>query len=61
MRAALLLSLMAVICGIAAAFGIPAIYVNARPIFGIAGLAASLVLAAIPPMVVLGRRKYSRK
>jgi 4-amino-4-deoxy-L-arabinose transferase-like glycosyltransferase len=61
MRAALLLSVMFVICGLAALFGIPAIYVHAKPLFGAAGLATSLLMAAIPPLVVLGWRKYSRK
>jgi|1185.fasta_scaffold742026_1 hypothetical protein len=61
MRAALLLSVMSVICGLAALFGIPAIYVNAKPLFGIVGLGTSILFAAIPPLVVLGWRKYSRK
>jgi 4-amino-4-deoxy-L-arabinose transferase-like glycosyltransferase len=61
MRAALLLSVMCVICGLAALFGIPAVYVAAKPLFGVVGLAASLVFAVIPPLVVLGWRKYSRK
>ena len=61
MRAALLLSVMCVICGLAALFGIPAIYVNAKPLFGVVGLATSLLFASIPPLVVLGWRKYSRK
>jgi hypothetical protein len=61
MRAALLLSVICVICGLAALFGIPAIYVNAKPLFGVAGLATALLFATIPPLVVLGWRKYSRK
>jgi hypothetical protein len=61
MRAAILLSVMFVIGGLAALFGAPVIYVNAKPVFGIAGLATSFVFAAIPPLAVLGWRKYSRK
>jgi hypothetical protein len=52
---------MLVIFGIAALFGLPAVSINGRPIFGVAGLAISLVFAAVPPLVVLGWRKYSRK
>jgi hypothetical protein len=52
---------MFVILGIAALFGIPAVSVNGRPVFGVAGLATSLVFAAVPPLVVLGWRKYSSK
>jgi hypothetical protein len=47
--------------GLAALFGVPAIYVAAKPVLGAAGFAASLVFAAIPPLLVLGWRKYSRK
>jgi hypothetical protein len=61
MRAALLLSFMCIICGLAAFVGIPAVYVNAKPVFGVAGLATSLVFAVVPPLVVLGWRKNSRK
>ncbi len=61
MRAALLLSAMCVICGLAALFGIPAVYVNSKPLFGVVGLATSLLFAAIPPLVVVGWRKYSGK
>jgi hypothetical protein len=61
MRAALLLSVMFVIGGLASLFGVPAIYVAAKPVFGVAGFATSLVFAAIPPLLVLGWRKYSRK
>ena len=61
MRAALLLSVMCIICGLAAAFGVPAVYVSEKPVFGIAGLATSLIFAAIPPLVVLGWRKFLRK
>jgi hypothetical protein len=61
MRAALLLSVVCVICGLAALFGIPAVYASAKPLFGVVGLVTSLAFAAIPPLVVLGWRKYSRK
>ena len=59
MRAAVLLSVMCVICGLAALFGIPAVYVASKPVAGIAGFATSIVFAAIPPIVVLAWRKYS--
>jgi hypothetical protein len=61
MRAALLLSIMCVICGLAALFGIPAVYVTSKPVLGVAGFATSIVYAAILPIVVLGWRKYLRK
>jgi hypothetical protein len=60
MRAALLLSLMSLICGVAALFGIPAIWVGGRPIAGIAGLLTALLFAAVPPLVVLGWREGQR-
>jgi hypothetical protein len=52
---------MFVIGGLAALFDVPAIYVAAKPVFGVAGFATSLVFASIPPLLVLGWRKYSRK
>jgi hypothetical protein len=52
---------MCVVCGIAALFGIPAVYVSAKPLFGVVGLVTSLGFAAIPPLVVVGWRTYSRK
>jgi 4-amino-4-deoxy-L-arabinose transferase-like glycosyltransferase len=61
MRAAILLSVMFTICGLAALFGVPAVYVMHRPIFGLAGLASALVMAVLPPLVVLGWRRYTRK
>ena len=61
MRAALLLSVMSIICGVAAFFGKPAIYVNYKPVLGVAGLATSLLFAAVPTLAVLGWRRYSRK
>ncbi len=57
MRAAWLLSLMIVICGVAAALGLPAVYVAGRPIFGFSGLLIALVGAALPPLVVIGFKK----
>lgn len=61
MRAALLLSVMFMICGVAALFGIPAIGFNDKPVLGVAGLATALVYAAVPPLLVLGWRKIKRK
>jgi hypothetical protein len=61
MLAAVLLSSMCVICGLAALFGVPAVYVSSKPVVGVAGFATSIVFAAIPPAVVLAWRKYSRR
>jgi len=61
MRAALMLSGLFVICGVAALFGVPAIYVNYKPVFGGLGFVASLVYAAVPPLLVLGWRKVKAK
>ena len=61
MRAAALLSALFIICGIAALFGVPAIYVNHKPVLGVLGLATSLVFAAVPPLMVLGWRKVKGK
>ena len=61
MRAALLLSVAFVICGIAALIGVPAIYAFHKPVLGVFGLAASLVYAAIPPLVVLSWRKIKSR
>ena len=53
---------MFVICGVSALFlNIPAVYFNAKPLYGVAGFATSLVYAAIPPLVVLGWRRYFKK
>jgi hypothetical protein len=61
MRAAVLLSGLCLICGVAALFGVPAVWVGGRPIAGIAGFLIALLVAAVPPVVVLGWRKMSRK
>jgi hypothetical protein len=61
MRAAVLLSCLILICGVAALFGVPAVWVGGRPIVGIAGLVTALLTAAVPPVVVLGWRKMSGK
>ncbi len=61
MRAAILLSVMFLICGVAALFGVPAVWVNYKPITGLAGLGLSLVWAALPPLVVLGWRRWKRR
>ena len=57
MRAALLFSLMWIILGLAALFGVPAISVGGKILVGVAGLATALAVGAIPPLVVLGWRK----
>ena len=57
MRAAILLSIACIICGIAALFGVPAIYGFYKPVLGVLGLATSLVYAAVPPLIVLAWRK----
>ncbi len=53
MRAALLLSLLCVICGVAAAFGVPAVWIRQQPVIGVSGFAVGLLFAAIPPSVVV--------
>jgi len=61
MRAAILLSIMITICGLAALFGVPAVHVWGRPVVGVLGLATSLAMAAIPPLVVLAWRRFAGK
>ena len=61
MRTAVLLSAAFIICGIAALFGVTAIYVNYKPVLGILGFATLLVFAAVPPLIVLGWRKMKGK
>jgi len=60
MRVALLLSLLFLICGLAAFFGVPAVNFNGRPITGLVGLLIGLLIAAIPPVVVLGFRRLKQ-
>lgn len=59
MRAAVLLSGLFLICGVAALFGVPAVHVDGQVMLGVRGLLAALVAAAVPPIVVLGWRKLS--
>ena len=61
MRAALLLSALIIICGVAALCGVPSVYLRGLPIFGIAGFATALLSAAIPPIAVFGWRKLFPK
>ena len=61
MRAAILLSVAFIICGIAALFGVPAIYAFYKPVLGAIGFATSLVYAAVPPLLVLGWRKMKSR
>jgi hypothetical protein len=57
MRAAVLLSVLFIIGGIAALFGVPGVLVNGRPVIGALGFATALAFAAVPPLVVLGWRR----
>jgi hypothetical protein len=59
MRAAVLLSVVAIMCGIAAAFGYPAVWVNGAPVVGLRGLMASIPIAAVFPLAVLAWRTLS--
>ena len=61
MRAALLLSLLFLICGAAAFVGVPSVYVGGQSVTGLAGFAAALIMAAVPPVVVFGWRKLRGK
>jgi hypothetical protein len=61
MRAAVLLSGLFIICGMAALFGVPAVYVSGRPILGVLGFVTALTSAVVPPLVILGWRKVSGK
>jgi hypothetical protein len=61
MRAALLLSVLCIVCGLAALVGVPAVYVGGKPVLGVLGFAASLVGAAVPPVWVLSWRKLKGK
>jgi len=61
MRAAVLLSGLFLICGVAALFGILAVQVEGEPVAGAKGFVIALVAALVPPLVVLGWRKMSGK
>ena len=61
MRAAVLLSGFFLICGIAAFFGVPAVGFNGQAVVGVSGFVTALAAAALPPLVVLGWRKMSRR
>ena len=63
MRAALLLSLMVMICGMAAAFGYPAVWISGAPVLGLRGLVAAALMATAFPLAVLIWRKrfHSRR
>ncbi len=58
MWTALLLSGLFPICGAAALFGVPAVHVDHHPVSGVEGLAISLVFAVVPPLIVLGWRRF---
>jgi len=60
MRAALLLSVLLSICGVAAALGYPAVYFAGEPVLGIKGLVLALAIAALCPAGVLAWRGVSR-
>jgi hypothetical protein len=61
MRAAILLSVLFLICGVAAFFGVPAVHIDGQPVLGVRGFATALIAAAIPPLVVFGWRKIFAK
>jgi hypothetical protein len=61
MRAAVLLSLLILICGAAALVGVPSVYVGGRPVSGFAGLVTTVLSAAVPPVLVFGWRKLRGK
>ena len=56
-----MLSGLWIICGIAALFDVPAVHFNHKPVLGVLGFVTSIVLAAVPPLVVLGWRKLKGK
>jgi len=60
MRAAWLLSVLFIICGILAWLGYPAVYVGGEPVTGSKGLFLALIAAFFPPLVVLAIRKFRR-
>jgi hypothetical protein len=61
MRAAWLLSLMILICGVLAAVGYPAVHFAGQPVFGVRGLLLAIFGAALPPLVVSGIKKWRAK
>ena len=61
MRAAVLLSILCLICGLAALFGVHAVYVGGQAMVGLKGLVVAMAGAVVPPALVLGWRKLSRK
>jgi hypothetical protein len=61
MRAAVLLSGLILVCGVAALFGVPAVFAGSHVVVGIRGLVVALAGAAVPPVVVFGWRKMSGK
>ena len=58
MRAALLLSVLALVCGVAALFGYPTVSLNSTPAVGLPALLMSMALAAVFPATVLAWRKF---
>jgi hypothetical protein len=60
MRAAALLSLLVLICGVAAALGYPAVRINGTPVVGLWGLAVAIPVAAAFPSAVFAWRKLSQ-
>jgi hypothetical protein len=57
MRAAILLSILVLICGVAALFGYPTVSVNGDPVIGLPALLMSVLLAAAFPGAVFVWRK----
>jgi hypothetical protein len=55
------MSVLLLICGVAALFGVPAVSIGGQPIIGVRGFFLALAAAAVPPIVVLGRRTATGK
>lgn len=58
MRAALLLSLLCLICVVAAAFGRQAVWIDGKPVVGFSGFVIGLLIAPVPPLLVVVWRKF---
>jgi hypothetical protein len=61
MRAAILLSTLFMIGGIAALFGVPGVHVGNQFVVGVKGLLAAMMMAAVPPVLVLVWRKLQKR
>jgi hypothetical protein len=61
LRAAILLSLFFVICGVAAALGFPTVTVDSEAVTGARGLAIGLTLAVLPPLIVRMVKRFRKR